>query len=84
MKITKDEAAILYASLYEHKYVLNDQIVDYAKKESINSMMMFENLEYRLLEFSSDKRRKGRKSRNTFTDILRRFISSKYKPWKEW
>lgn len=75
MKITKDEAAILYQALYEQKYDLNEKVVDYAVSLGISSMASFLDLEKRLLNFSKDKRRVGRKSLNSFDDILKRFVS---------
>ena len=75
MKITKDEAAILYQALYEQKYDLNEKVVDYAVSLGISSMAAFLDLEKRLLNFSKDKRRFGRKSLNSFDDILKRFVS---------
>ena len=75
MKLTKDEAAILCQALYEQKYELNERVVDYAKSLGISSMSAFEDLEKRLSDFSNDKRRTGRKSLNTFNDILKRFVS---------
>lgn len=75
MKLTKDEAAILCQALYEQKYQLNERVVDYAKSLGISSMSAFEDLEKRLSDFSNDKRRTGRKSLNTFNDILKRFVA---------
>lgn len=75
MKLTKDEAAILCQALYEQKYELNERVVDYAKSLGISSMSAFEDLEKRLSDFSNDKRRNGRKSLNTFNDILKRFVA---------
>lgn len=75
MKITKDEAAILCQALYEQKYELNERVVDYAKSLGVSSMSAFEDLEKRLSDFSNDKRRTGRKSLNTFNDILKRFVA---------
>lgn len=75
MKLTKDEAAILCQALYEQKYELNERVVDYAKSLGISSMSAFEDLEKRLSDFSNDKRRTGRKSLNTFNDILKRFVA---------
>ena len=74
MKLTKDEAAILCQALYEQKYELNERIVDYAKSLGISSFSKFEDLEKKLSDFSRDKRRTGRKSLNSFNDILKRFI----------
>ncbi len=75
MKLTKDEAAILYQALYEQKYELNEKVSDYAKSIGISSMAAFEDLERRLSNFSNDKRRVGRMSLNSFNDILKRFVS---------
>lgn len=75
MKLTKDEAAILYQALYEQKYDLNEKVVDYAVILGISSMAAFLDLEKRLLNFSKDNRRVGRKSLNSFDDILKRFVS---------
>jgi hypothetical protein len=75
MKLTKDEAAILCQALYEQKYELNERVVDYAKSLGVSSMAAFEDLEKRLSDFSNDKRRTGRKSLNSFNDILKRFVA---------
>lgn len=75
MKITKDEAAILCQALYEQKYELNEMVNDYAKNLGISSMDSFTDLEKRLSDFSNDKRRTGRTSQNSFTDILKRFVA---------
>jgi len=76
MKLTKDEAAVLCQALHECKYQLNEKVQDHARSLGISSMRAFEDLETRLNDFSNDKRRTGRKSQNSFTDILKRFISN--------
>lgn len=75
MRITKDEASILCQALYEQKYNLNERVIDYAKAKGISSMSAFDKLEEKLYKFSDDKRRHGRTSKNSFTDILKRFVS---------
>lgn len=66
MKITKDEAAILYQCIYIAKYEINYP----------NNCKIFESfliLEKKLDSYSNDKRRTGRTSQNSFTDILKRY-----------
>lgn len=75
MKLTKDEAAVLCQALNIAKYELNEKVLDHARSLGISSMRAFDDLETRLNDFSNDKRRTGRKSQNSFTDILKRFIS---------
>ncbi len=76
MNLTKDEAAILCQALYEQKYELNERVVDFAESKGISSMAAFQKLEDKLNKWSDDKRRRGRTSRNSFNDILRRFVST--------
>ena len=74
MRLTKDEAAILYQALYEQKYALNERIAHFAKDKKIGSFAAFNDLENRLSTFSVDRRRMGRTSQNDFIDILKRFV----------
>lgn len=76
LNLTKDEAAVLCQALYEQKYELNERVFYFAKSKGISSMSAFEKLEEKLKFFSDDKRRCGRTSRNSFDDILKRFVSS--------
>jgi len=73
MKITKDEATILGVALNRAKYEIFDMIHD---KGVFNA---FEELEFKLYVFGDDKRRNGRKSRNDFNDILKRFAKKSKK-----
>lgn len=75
MKITKDEASILWKALREQKYELNDRVVAYARIKGISSMAAFERLEEKLSKFSKDQRRTGRTSQDSFYDVLKRFVS---------
>jgi hypothetical protein len=66
MRITKDEAAILYEALKDAKFelcLIYDSYDELAK------------LENRLYFFSKDNRRNGRKSHDTFKDKLIRFTN---------
>ena len=78
MKLTKDESAILEVAIEKIKYDLFDQISHkYTdRSEAIKAFEAFEDLQKRLYQFSIDKRRNGRKSRNTFFDILLRFVNN--------
>ncbi|MEO7176732.1 MAG: hypothetical protein ABIV51_12500 [Saprospiraceae bacterium] len=89
MRITKEEAEILYRSLSEHKYALNDMVSEYAEeKYGRYSIESFNSLENRLFDFADDKRRHGRTSQNSLTDCLKRFVDNfhylKYVKPKEW
>jgi len=76
MFISKDETLILADAINEHKFSLNDKVRDYANSRNIKSFNAFEDLQYRLEQHSHDKRRDGRTSQNSFTDVLRRFITN--------
>jgi hypothetical protein len=71
MKLTKDEARILYLAISEMKYEFNDRL-------NLSNIDSFTDLENKLWEFSKDSRRIGRKSDNSFNEVLKRF-SNKYK-----
>jgi hypothetical protein len=66
MKITKDEARILAASLNDFKYRLNNE-------NNIDGLFdSLEKLELKLEKFGKDKRRTGRTSMDDFSDLLKR------------
>lgn len=68
MKITKDEAYILYLAMEDFKF-----------KDSGHNKNMFsacEELQGRLNDASDDQRRNGRTSQNSGTDIKKRFVSN--------
>jgi hypothetical protein len=71
MKLTKDEARILHSAISEMKYEFNDRL-------NLSNIDSFTDLENKLWEFSKDSRRIGRKSDNSFNEVLKRF-SNKYK-----
>lgn len=73
MKITKDEAYILSYILDEAKY---DIVQNRDNKHNLFAALS--NLQVKLDLYSVDLRRIGRKSQNSFSDVLRRFID-KYK-----
>ena len=72
MNITKDEASILSTALNEIMYEFTERISD-SKEEANKNIQAFTNLSDRLDRFSNDGRRTGRKSLNSFTDVLKRF-----------
>lgn len=74
MKLTKDEATILWKALKEQKYEINNLVDTYAKRVGLSSMDAFKDLENRLLDFSKDQRRTGRTSMDSMSDVVRRFV----------
>ncbi len=70
MKLTKDEARILSYFLYEYKYEFNDK-----RGRDIKLFKKLGDLEFKLKEYSKDKRRTGRTSLNDFSDTLKRFVN---------
>ena len=73
MKLTKDEARILSDLLWEEKEQLSEHVGE-DKQERIKAVNAFEDLSRRLKHFSYDERRIGRKSRNDFSDCLKRIV----------
>jgi hypothetical protein len=74
MRITKDEAAVLCECLKEYKEELVSYVFTYSEHPLIiNSLQELEN---RLYNYSKDKRRTGRTSQNSFSDILKRLHKS--------
>jgi hypothetical protein len=69
MKLTKDEAYILACAIQDSKY----NLVDACQSTDSNLMTALDDLEERLFELAKDQRRKGRKSQNSYTDILKRY-----------
>jgi hypothetical protein len=69
MRITKDEAYILASALDEAKYEMNTAICspDFPVFEALTK------LQERLAEFGKDERRNGRKSQNSYYDIIKRY-----------
>jgi hypothetical protein len=66
MKLTKDQARILAASLNDFKYRLNNE-------NNIDGLFdSLEKLELKLEKFGKDKRRTGRTSMDDFSDLLKR------------
>jgi hypothetical protein len=77
MRITKDDARLLSAAMYDAKF---DFVKDLRKEQAINIITELKCLENSLAENSFDKRRQGRKSQNDFSDVLKRY---KYKKCKQ-
>ena len=77
MKLTKDEAAILYLLVKEHKY-------DFVDDAKLNTQDFHEyhqslsHLEQKLKIAQNDKRRHGRTTQNDYSDLRKRFVRS----WK--
>ena len=70
MNITKDEARILAAALEIAKYELK-----YPIEPSYPVFNKLEMLEAKLNEFGKDKRRTGRTTQDSFSDLLKRFAT---------
>ena len=76
MRINKDEAFILWRIMLEMDFtnIALKQIVKGLDKNNIDQIYsQLLNLEHKLKIFSDDKRRKGRKSQNSTTDIFKRY-----------
>jgi hypothetical protein len=76
MRITKDEARILSAALESHKYDLA-QMISRSKDEALNAIEALETLEIKLEAIGKDQRRKGRRSHDVLTEVLKRFIKGR-------
>jgi hypothetical protein len=70
-KLSKDELKIVWWLVYEYKY---DIYIAYKGDDRKGIIKAMDILEEKLLNLSWDKRRKGRKSLNHFSDCLNRFI----------
>ena len=68
MKLTKDEARILGDMMRDGKFTTNSYQVIPGLMDKLT------HLEKRLIAFSEDSRRKGRTSKDTLTDCLKRFV----------
>lgn len=77
MHISKDEARILAAALSSAKYEIGDKVSRGTPELRKQAFVKLEELEKKLDNFSEDKRRLGRTSRNEFSDLLKRFASEK-------
>ena len=69
MRITKDEAYILASALEEAKYEMNNAV--YSPEIPVYEALT--KLQERLAEFGNDGRRNGRKSQNSYYDIIKRY-----------
>lgn len=78
MNITKDEARILAIALDDAKYAICEKFI-FAKHEAHATMDSLSALQEKLESYSKDLRRTGRKSRNDFHDMMRRFIKNSAK-----
>ena len=76
MRITKDEARILSAALEGQKYDLME-IIARTKEESLHTIEALETLEIKLEAVGKDERRKGRKSKDKLSDVLKRFVQGR-------
>lgn len=72
MNITKDEARILSELLTDGKYDLSRLATKHNGIETIGALT---ELEKRLHSVGKDLRRNGRKSHNSFTDCMNRFVN---------
>jgi hypothetical protein len=78
MKLTKDEARILAVALGEAKYDITNSH-SHTKEQAHDHIDAFEDLQKRLDEFSKDYRRTGRRSRDEFSDCVKRFLNAYFK-----
>lgn len=69
MNITKDEARILAVALDYYSPAEKAE----SKEEADKIANAMNRLQDKLLNFSNDQRRTGRRSRNNFSDCLKRF-----------
>jgi hypothetical protein len=69
MRITKDEAYILASALDEAKYEMNNAV----GSSDASIFRALTKLQERLAEFAKDERRSGRKSQNSYHDIIKRY-----------
>lgn len=72
MRITKDEATILAHALSQSKYEYVDRI-GITKEEDLKIIKELNELQSRLEILSKDQRRTGRKSQDSFSDVLKRY-----------
>jgi hypothetical protein len=70
MRITKDDARLLAAAMYDAKF---DFVKDLTKEKANTVIYELKCLEDHLKLNSIDKRRQGRKSQNDFSDLLKRY-----------
>ena len=78
MNITKDEASILAIALDDAKYAICEKF-SASKQEALSTIGSLSALQEKLESYSKDLRRTGRKSRNDFHDMMRRFIKNSAK-----
>ena len=69
MRITKDEAYILACALEEAKYEMNNAV----GSSDASIFQALTKLQARLADFGKDERRTGRKSQNSYYDIIKRY-----------
>ena len=70
MKITKDEARILSSAINDYKFRLKSD------SDSFDLFDALETLEIKLEKFGKDKRRTGRTSQDSFSDLLKRYVKN--------
>lgn len=78
MNITKDEASILAIALDKAKYDICDKFTS-SKEEALATINSLNHLQAKLEVNSKDYRRIGRKSKDDFHDMMRRFIKTSTK-----
>jgi hypothetical protein len=74
MKLTKDEAWMLYLAIDEYKFENSEH-----NKILFNAL---NELQGRLNDASTDKRRQGRTSQNSTADVKKRFVNTFRKKFK--
>ena len=67
MRITKDDARLLHSAIYDAKY---DLVKNLTKEKALTVITELQCLENELRKNMIDRRRKGRKSADTFNDLL--------------
>ena len=80
MRITKDEAYILACALDEAKYEMNSAV----GSSNASIFQALTKLQERLADFGNDARRTGRKSQNSYYDIIKRYSKQTLNQTKLW
>jgi hypothetical protein len=68
--LTKDEIRLFHSLLKDHKY----DLLKGSKEEQLNQVEAYDNLSSKLECCIQDKRRIGRTSQDSFSDLLNRIV----------
>ena len=72
MNISKDEARILADALDDYKHTLANDAD--SKEEALKIITAFDHLKMKLHRSSGDMRRIGRRSQDSYSDCVKRFV----------